>query len=214
MYKEPPLDLKHLNLFNKRVYQILSLQLPLSETSTHSNLELSPQELQLSDEAKSVWIEFYNKTEAKLNIGEELCELSDFGSKIAQIALRMAALFHYFETMTHDKPIPKAAMEAACEIARYYLKEAQRFYPSFSTSPEVSNAIKLDKWMTMFCLENATDKLSLSFISTHGPYSIRNKKVRDEALAVLEDYNRCRKVKSDNKLYVHINPKILNILKH
>jgi putative DNA primase/helicase len=91
-FADAPKDCPNLTAFNDRITAILEQPLPISDDGV-----LIPQVLTLEPEAKEVWVSYYNKIESKLMPGGELYVVRDFASKSAEIAARVAALFHVFD---------------------------------------------------------------------------------------------------------------------
>ncbi|RBB36774.1 hypothetical protein DPV79_24260 [Burkholderia reimsis] len=128
-----------LDLFNERMLQILSQPLP------------SPRERQLlkfSDDATSYWKCF------KLAINNDLLRenfadnIKSFFRKLAQMASRIAALFHYVEGCEGD--ISGKAMKAAIALCEWYvfeyLKVFEQYAPTQQQKDEMA-AQKLLEWL-------------------------------------------------------------------
>src|SRR3546814_19059832 len=85
---------------------------------------LSPAMLELSPEAKDVWVKVYNLVETELAPLGSLADVKDVASKTADNAARIAALFHLYESGT-DGAIAAQAMQSACKIAMLNLAESR-----------------------------------------------------------------------------------------
>jgi hypothetical protein len=87
--------------------------------------ELKPQDLHLTDDAKALWIEFYNEIERQQGNGSELEGARPFASKAAEHAARIAGIITLVENPLATT-IPSAAMDAAIELTAFYLNEHLR----------------------------------------------------------------------------------------
>ena len=87
--------------------------------------ELKPQDLHLTDDAKALWVAFYNEIERQQGNGNELEGARPFASKAGEHAARIAGII----TLVQDPlatAIPGAAMDAAIELTAFYLTEHLR----------------------------------------------------------------------------------------
>ena len=87
--------------------------------------KLKPQDLYLTDDAKALWIAFYNEIERQQGNGSELEGARPFASKAAEHAARIAGIITLVEDPKATQ-IPSAAMDAAIELTVFYLTEHLR----------------------------------------------------------------------------------------
>ena len=99
-----------------------------------------------SEPAKSTWIKHFNEIESALAALGEFASITDFASKAAENAARLAALFHLFEGKTGD--INCEDIERAIQIIRWHLSETKRVLKTTHASEEFQDAIKLISWIT------------------------------------------------------------------
>ena len=121
MYKEPPLCWPNRERFHFQLSTLLSRPLEFDEDG-----RLQPLMLELSPEAKKVWVAFHDDVENELRPGRDMAEARDVASKAADNAARLAALFHVFEDSPGGSIAPRL-MEAAARIVSWHLYEARRF---------------------------------------------------------------------------------------
>ncbi len=201
-FTEPPENMPALSAFNRRIDAILSIDVPINE-----NGGLEPTLLTLSPSAKAAWIRFHDEIETGLGKGGELQDVRDVASKIADNAVRLAAILHIFDAKTG--PIGIEHFESASIIAAWHMNEALRFFSEFSISEPMADAIRLDEWLVDYCRANQTDTVSTRLISQYAPSRLRDKLRRDNAIRELISHNRVALVQSEKKQSLLINPNLL-----
>ncbi|RYH23910.1 MAG: DUF3987 domain-containing protein, partial [Alcaligenaceae bacterium] len=138
MFREPPSEWPALALFNARLKTIIDRPMPMDENGI-----LSPSMLTLSPDAKLAWVGYFNEIESMLASGGELFDVRDVASKIADNAVRLAALLHVFEG--HVGPIGVDSMESGARIATWHLNEARRFLGEAGQSAAVADPARLER---------------------------------------------------------------------
>jgi len=80
----------------------------------------------------------------------ELASITDWASKMAGAAVRLAGLLHLAEHGADGigKPIPEATMSAAEHLARYYLAHALAVFDTLATDPTQAAARRVLEWIT------------------------------------------------------------------
>jgi hypothetical protein len=176
-YKEPPSNINN-QAFRQRILQLLDVPLPLDNKG-----RLKPEILRLTSEAKKIWIEFYNETEAQLASGKEYGDIQDFASKAAENAARIAAIFHLFE----DKKglINEEITRRACGVMAWYLLEIKHIILNNHVSQENQDAKILIDWL----VKNNFRTYKIADLLRNAPNKLRNKQRRDKAMYVLESHN-------------------------
>ena len=118
-------------------------------TSVDSSVE--PQILELTPEAKKVWIDYYNRhaKEQKLLDGD----LAAAWSKLEEYAARLALILHLTH-VSHSNPAPDAhryvddvSMRDAINLTEWFKHEIRRVYAMLSESPEEKDDRKLLHWL-------------------------------------------------------------------
>ena len=121
LYQAPPETNYAVEILNNRLTQLIAMQEDHIE-----NGRLKRDTLSLDDEAKEVWVKYYNSTETMQCRGEALEYIRDVAGKTADNASRLAALFHVLEAdeETISDTINKDFMTMGCDVTEYYLHEA------------------------------------------------------------------------------------------
>ena len=203
MFQDPPEHWPQLAKFHRRLGTLLDSPLEFNE-----NGELTPVMLELSPDAKKVWVAFHNDVEAELRPGRDMAETRDVASKAADNAARLAALFHLFENGI-EGAIGADHMKSAAALAGWHLYEARRFMGEIALDAGTSNAVKLDSWLISYCKQNKVVNVSTRDIQREGPNSIRAKAILDVALEELTEAGRVRVMKDKQRKNVEINPALL-----
>ncbi len=203
MFKNPPSCWPDRERFHRQLNTLLSRPLDFDE-----NGRLNPQMLELSTDAKKIWIAFHDDVETELRPGRDMAEARDVASKAADNAARLAALFHVFENSPGGS-IGSDHMETAARIVSWHLYEARRFIGEIALPVEQTNALKLDAWLIEYCRREKTMEVSTRHLQQNGPYATRKKDDLDQALEELKEAGRIRSAKDGQKKLVKINPALL-----
>jgi hypothetical protein len=104
--------------------------------------ELEFSRVTLQPDARVIWIQFSDHLEKQQGPDGQLAEISDLASKMAQHALRLAAVISYFEGGEHvvRDGISPAAMNAGIALGQFYLSEALRLFNAGSVDEDSDNA--------------------------------------------------------------------------
>ena len=204
MFSDSPEYWPNLAKFHRRLGTLLDHHLlPFNDRA-----ELEPAMLELSPEAKAVWVAFHDDVEAELRPGRDMAEVKDVASKAADNAARLAALFHLFENDPGGTIGPKH-MKAAARLAGWHLYEARRFMGEIALPVEVNNAAKVEAWLLEHCQQNRVEEVSTREVQRLGPNSTREKRTLDAALEELAEAGRVRVVEEGRRRLVKINPALL-----
>lgn len=114
--------------------------------ATLENPELNPLPLQLSAKARKLWAAFADECERDLAAGERLEPVRAFANKLAENALRIAAVLELVDN-PDAKEISVDAFDRAVTIARYYAGEALRLFEQGTSSIEINRAEKVLRWL-------------------------------------------------------------------
>lgn len=164
----------HLALFHERISEMLSTD----------NGKNQFKEVEMSPEAYACWMDFYNRTEVELLDGRYLADVRDFGSKIAENAARIAALFHHY--LGRDHYIQVDCVKNACAIAHWYACEFKDLFGQSQIPQEQIDAQMLEDWLwTLFRKHNNVFPLPKQRIRTYGPNQLRNAERLNGALWTL-----------------------------
>ena len=96
--------------------------------------ELSPRLLELSSEAKLLWIEFYRFVEKELCEGKKFFLIIGFASKPAEQLLRVAGVLTLIDR-TDAPSIPSSTVAEAATLMQYYLSESLRLFNTAMLNP-------------------------------------------------------------------------------
>ena len=212
-YHEPVSGLPAVDAFNDAIKKLMLI--PLSAICNDAAAELRPPALFMGDDAKAAWVAYHDEIEGEL-LGRYQ-EVRDFGSKSAENAARLAALFWLLEnggtfTAKDDPALGRqrvvetmdvVAMERGIAVARWFLDEAARVVSGRIPNPEKRLAAELWTWL---------DKLGEPSITRHdigrlGPYKLRHElSLRDRVLQILKEHGFiCIKALAGGQR-VHLNP--------
>jgi len=169
-----------LDLFKNRLKTILNRSL-----EEQSNPWYKRRVLELSKEARDSCIIFNQKIEHDLLRGGYLYGARDAASKMADNAVRMAALFHWFEGKPGD--ISVESMISAQNLCEAYLHEFNRLFGEYGIFSEIKkDADKLFDWLKEH--EADADENSWfkkNFVRQYGP--LRNTEKLNKAIKCLEN---------------------------
>lgn len=203
LYREAPPKWPHLTAFHRRMAELLSEPLTLSEAG-----ELAPLMLDLSPEAKAAWIAFHDEVEAELRPGGDMEQAKDVASKAADNAARLAAILHVFEHGPYGA-IGEEHLRAGARITAWHLYEARRFLGTLALPRAAINAARLETWLLRRCREAQADSVSTRDVHQFGPGPLRDRKALDEALAELAEAGRARLIEAGRKRRLYPNPALL-----
>ena len=195
-----------LNLFHAKLHNLLEQQYANGKGGKFENLLA----LQLSADALTHWVKYYNDLEAEMQAGGDMEEARDIASKSADNAARLAGLFHLFgggDVLDH---ISGETMHAACKLASWYLYEARRFFSEVALPTEELEVIKLDEWIITQCKAAGDSSISKSQILQRvTPTSLRKADKLNKTLDTLARANHIRLAKEGKTTIVEVNPALL-----
>lgn len=204
-YEEPVAHMAGLSQFESRITQLLQTELP--KANEHS-LELTPHLLELSPEAKSIWIELYDAIEGQLAAQGDYSDVKDVASKTADNAARIAALLHVFEHGLEGAIKPQH-MQSAGAIALWHLDESRRLLFDLQQDAEAHKAAQLDAWLINWCNQHSTDRVSTTEVMRRGPNSIRRAEHLVVPLLDLQELGRLELVEEGRRKTIVLNPALL-----
>ncbi|MGB0660086.1 MAG: YfjI family protein [Mangrovicoccus sp.] len=167
---------ENLAQFHRRVSQLLEA----SFEEDRSELDLRA--LPLSKLAEQVHVHFFNTVEAGQKPGERYENITGFASKIAEQAVRLAAILQIFEDETAEE-ISGPHMANGITLAEWYLHEALRLFDTAAVPEILYKAETLRKWVQCRWGEPFID---VRTIVNRGPNSIRSTDLVRRLIAILE----------------------------
>mgnify|MGYP001200150530 CR=1 FL=1 len=204
-YQVPPERTPKMHAFYKRVRDLMEIPLPVDDEG-----RLKPPVLELSNEAKKLWTEYFNNIEESLKPGGEFAEVKDFASKISEQAVRIAGIIHVFNYGPEGE-IQPVTIEQSINIAQWYLYEAKRIFVTVDLPEEYKHALILQKWIKEHCQLSQLSQLSQGLILKEGPNKLRDKKIRDDALKILEEHGAVMLITEGKKKIIKVNPKLIEV---
>lgn len=204
-FKNAPDNWWHLSSFHNRIEDLLNIPLQLNEAG-----EIDPMLLDLSPDAKITWIAFHDDIENKLKPGGDMADARDVASKAADIAARLAALFHIYENGLTGT-IGDDHIQSSTKIVGWHLNESRRFLNEITLPVSLLNASKLNNWLVDYCNRNSTNVISTRDLQRLGPNSLRNKDVLEKAIEILVEAERIRHIDDVRHKRLYINPRILEV---
>jgi len=108
------------------------------EPASGDKTEMTPQIVTLSDEAKRLWVEFYNEHNEEQR--EMVGDLAAAWSKLEGYAARLALVVHcvrsVMDTSIDALKLDAESMRAGIALVRWFANETKRVYPLLDESPE------------------------------------------------------------------------------
>lgn len=182
LWREPSQKAKDdVAVYQSRMSNLLQAAFTRMDPETRA-LEFSVVELQ--PEARALWIDFSDSLERQQGQDGSLREISDLASKMAQHALRLAAVVSYFEGGDNvaREGISVPAMKAGIALGQFYLSEALRLFNAGAVDDDSDNAQALVEFIRKEKLD-AVGKRWLSRNAT--PKGIRPARTLQRALDLL-----------------------------
>lgn len=131
-------------VFNTVIAGLLATNLPLMPEG--DGYELLPRDLQLSEDAKDLWIAFYDEIERHQASGEQLAGARPFASKAAEHAARIAGIITLCEN-PNAASISAVAMDGAIQVTDFYLTEHIRLIGAGHVDRHHDNLRTLQAWL-------------------------------------------------------------------
>ncbi|MFH7319775.1 DUF3987 domain-containing protein [Desulfurivibrio sp. D14AmB] len=203
LFQDPPEHWPHLSKFHRRLGALLDTTPNFTDTG-----ELSPLLLELSPEAKNLWVTFHDDVERELRPGRDMAETKDVASKAADNAARLAALFHVFEHGLSGTIAPEH-MKAAAALTGWHLYEARRFFGEIAMPTSKSNAIRLEAWIVARCRQTGVEEVPTRDILRYGPPATRTADKLNPVLAELAEAGRLKVITENRQKVARIHPDIL-----
>ena len=197
-FKEAPKKWPHLEAFNARIRAILNAPLPMN------NGVLEPLEIGLSDSAKQDWVGYHDDVELQLKASGDYFEIKDVAAKSADNVARLAGLIEKFNP-NGGTSISQDSLQRAAQICAWHLEEARRFFGELVLPQDLSDAVRLEKWLVIYSMDKET--VSQRDAQNVGP--VRDKKRLDVALAELESLNRIKLFQEGRRKLIKVNPMVM-----
>lgn len=143
MFRDAPeTTIYHLGDYHHRIGKLLRT---LPRTRNDDDRILDPRFIELSDEARELWIGFHDEVERDLADGGALRPIRGFGAKLAEHAGRLAAVLTIYSDPDAAAVGPEN-MVSGITLAKHYAAEALRLQGAAVVAPDLLLAARLLKW--------------------------------------------------------------------
>ena len=154
---------------------------------TNGQDALDPTPMNLDLEATALWKKFHDSVETSLASGGNLRPIRAWGSKMAEHAMRLAALLAAVDDPEAGE-VGSDAMARGIVLAQHYAKEMLRLAGGAGVPTELRNAERLLTWWQA----RPKPRCHLAEIYQHGPNALREAKEARRAVAVLVEHGFVR----------------------
>ncbi len=187
-----------LDRFKERVKELINQKVPNDWDQI--------KKLSISKEAKELWIEKFNDSEMKCRNGEIYEDFGGFVSKHAELAARIAGVFHVFENQENE--IDAVTMRNAFQIAEWHLNESVRILSNEKIPSDIKNAINLIDWFGKKPLERS--KIMKGELLKRGPARLRNRQNLNPVIELLKEHHYLRINEMGKNIEIEVNPIFLD----
>jgi len=156
---------------------------------------LTPEAMTFTDDAKSVWVAFYNAVEKDLAPGQPLHSIKGFGAKLAEHAGRLAAVLAAFAN-PESRVVDRHQVASGIVLAQHYAGEMLRMAGAASVSPELRLAHKLLTWWQA----RPAPEVHLATIYQRGPHGIEDGATARRVVGVLEQHGLIERLPPDTEI--------------
>ena len=143
-FSEPPETARQqLREYHERLGRLVRAPLPLREGTRN---ELRPRRLEMTVEARSLWIEFHDYVEQHLGQGGELALIPGLANKAPEHAARFAAVMTLYRDLEAPR-IEAEDMANATILMQHYLSESLRLKAAAHLNRNLRIAAKVWDWL-------------------------------------------------------------------
>ncbi|MBK1720069.1 DUF3987 domain-containing protein [Thiocystis violacea] len=219
-YIPPPDPWPAMIAFEQSVTALLDQELPIDKDGEDrgAKMILAPPVMNLSPEAKQLWIDFHDAVEQELCQFGEFASVADVASKSAENAARIAAVFSVFDRGRVDRLVEASYMAGGIAVAGWHLHEAKRLFLDADAPPEAQDARELSTWLCGKARELASRDgeplidqagcIALGDITHKGPNRVRDTTRRDDAIDRLVEAFHVRRLDVKRRKLIQLNPKL------
>jgi len=175
-----PCESEELCTYYERVKEILEIEMPVAEGA---EADLKPRSLTLNNDAKKIWIEFYNDVEAQLGPDGRFSPIRGTAAKSPQHAARIAGILAVFHRPSCNE-IHANEIEWGVVLTKHYLGEALRLYHNGTVDEDLKLAEDLLAWLQ----KRENNVVSLVEVYRYGPNAVRTAKAASKVVEVLEKH--------------------------
>lgn len=187
MFRDPPEAARyHLGDYHQKTGYLLRKQ---PRTRQDDERILDPRVIELSVEARNLWITFHDAVERDIGEGGTLRPIRGFGAKLAEHAARLAAVLAIYAEPDATE-VSAERMACGIALAQHYAAEALRLQGAAAVSPDLALAARLLAWWRA----RPGPRLHLAMIYQRGLNSIDSAEKARRTVAVLEDHGHVRRL--------------------
>lgn len=193
-----------IDTFNHRIAELMTKPITLDSQGFLVTRLFHP-----SQDAKDVWIAFYNKIESALGPGGKYSGIPDIASKIAENASRLATVFAF---TVGENVVSAETMNGACVVAEWYLDEMLAYLGDDVEPEVVKDARAMEHSILTLCIKaRRAGFTTLREVKHYIPSrAMRKSESRlERALSLLLQQGRARVEKSGNSIRVFPHPEIM-----
>ena len=160
--------------------------------------------LRLSRDAIGMWYDNFNNIERKIGRGEDYNDIKDAASKAMDNALRIAAIFHYWDGSGEE--INRETFISALHLSYWHLNQFKRIFgEKFTLCPEVQDVADIESWLLNRLRSRGECIILESSIKQYGPNQLRKGNRINCALHYLEMHGKIKRIVKQRRSYVLIN---------
>jgi hypothetical protein len=167
--------------FDKRITELLNADLPIHP---ETRADLQPRVLALSDQARELLEDFYNRVEEASSEGKAFEYMTGFAAKAPEMATRIAGV----QCIVADEDAPEVTAEAMSNgigMMEWYLSEMQRITDTGRPNQELCAAEELRSWICKKWHEDFIDKRTMM---KNGPGHLRDGNTLYSCIQKLEEH--------------------------
>jgi Protein of unknown function (DUF3987) len=167
--------------YDSRISELLNLDLPVHPDTRG---DLQPRKVRLSDDARDLLVDFYNRVEAASREGQAFEYMTGFAAKAPEMAARIAGV----QTVFSDEnavEIPLESMKNGIRMMEWYLSEMHRISDTGRPSTDLCEAEDLRLWLVTKWHEEFIDKRTMM---KNGPGYLRDGDTLSRCVQKLEEH--------------------------
>ncbi len=201
-WKAKPYKDKRLIQYWQRCTQLLDMP-PIKAIDGALNRPVIP----LSEEAETMLLDLYNRTESQMSKSGRYAHFKPFASRTVEHAIRIATVLAFFEGI---EAITPNLMQSGIQIAQYSLDEWERYNGFIEQDEKLIEADRLENWLLSYCRDNNSSCIPRATILQRvSPKHLRTAKNLNKVLKILTEQNHAREIKIKGKSHIELNPKVL-----
>lgn len=172
-----------LDKYERDIMAAFERPMPIKESFRN---QLEPFIVSLSNEARALFIDYYNETEIEQAAGGRYEAISTAASKSTEQAIRISAVLAFIENNDVES-VSETHAKLGIELAKYYLQEALRLDQMAPVAEEYQAAQDIWDWLNKSWTERF---VSVADIQNGGPNHLRRKNdLIKKAVVVLANHH-------------------------